>query len=65
MTTEDENLSPEDETLIQTFESATDAALEGDFSELEAMLPEPEPNFFMPALRQLFQFRVRGNETRH
>jgi hypothetical protein len=65
MTTEDETLSPEDETLIQKFESATDAALEGDFSELEAMLPEPEPNFFMPALRQLCQFRVRGNETRH
>jgi hypothetical protein len=51
--------------MIQTFESATDAAMEGDFSELEAMLPEPEPNFFMPALGQLYQFRVRGNETRH
>jgi hypothetical protein len=65
MTTEDETLSPDDEAMIQTFESATDAAMEGDFSELEAMLPEPEPNFFMPALGQLYQFRVRGNETRH
>lgn len=64
MSIEDE-LSPEDQGFIAEFESATDAALEGDFSELEAMLPDPEPNFFMPALRQLHQFRVRGNETRH
>lgn len=61
----EDKLRHEDEAIIQTFELATDAALEGDFSELEAMLPEPEPNFFMPALRQLCQFRVRGNETRH
>lgn len=58
-------MTTEDETLIQTFESATDAAMEGDFSELEAMLPEPEPNFFMPALRQLHKIHVRGNRTRH
>ncbi len=58
-------LTAEDEAIIQTFESATDAALEGDFSELEAMLPEPEPNFFAPAIAQLNKIHVRGNRTRH
>lgn len=57
-----------DPDLADLLSDAADAALAGDFSELEALLPpptEPPTNFFDPALAVIRRFHVRGNRTRH